>query len=122
MDRWDDADGDDPGPGPDDDVGTAFEDWYDDVDLALIDAGPRAVGRSVGVVGWSRTTAFGAVLTGLALGLKEVFQPEEEQAIVIEVDESGEPFDLPVQLFLDPDSPEGSLCLVRRDRVDPPVV
>lgn len=115
MDRWLDGDDDEP-----DDVD--FDDWYDEVDLAQIDAGPRHGKRSTGVVGWSRSSAVGAVLTGMVLGLKEVFQPEDEPAIVIEVDESGEPFDLPVQLFLDPDSPAGSLCLVRRDHLDPPVV
>jgi hypothetical protein len=42
---------------------------------------------------------------------------------VIEVDDDGEPLDLPVQMFLDPDSPAGSLCIVHAsDNRKPPVV
>lgn len=64
----------------------------------------------------------GAVLTGMALGLQEVFDPEEERQIVIEVDDEGLPGDLPVQVMLDPDSPSGTLCIVHREGVKPPVV
>lgn len=74
------------------------------------------------VVRWSRGSAAGAVLTGMALGLREVLDPRrDDDAIVIEVDADGEPHDLPVQLFLEPDDPAGSLCIVRRDP-PPPVV
>ncbi len=94
-----------------------FEDLYDPETLATLDAWaqseregplPSRVSR------WSRSTAAGMVLTGFALGLREVLDPEEDRPIVIEVDADGEPSHLPVQLFLDPDSPAGSLCLVRR--------
>lgn len=73
------------------------------------------------VVKWSRSSAMGAVMTGLALGLKEVLEPKRDTAIVIEVDADGEPHDLPIRLMLDPDDPSGSLCIVRRDP-PPPLV
>ncbi|QXC63201.1 hypothetical protein KSP35_10670 [Aquihabitans sp. G128] len=73
------------------------------------------------VVKWSRRSALGAVMTGMALGLQEVLEPPRETAIVVEVDADGEPHDLPIRLLLDPDDPSGSLCIVRRDP-PPPVV
>ncbi len=102
-----------------------FEDLYDPEILAALDAWagsepdgllPSRVNR------WSRSTAAGMLLTGFALGLREVLDPEEDRPIVIEVDADGEPSHLPVQLFLDPDSPAGSLCLVRRDPLPRPPV
>jgi hypothetical protein len=71
---------------------------------------------------WSRTTITGMVLSGWALGLAEVLDPKAERRIVIEVDASGEPHDLPVQLFLDPDDPSGTLCIVRRPEPPAPLV
>lgn len=71
------------------------------------------------VVQWSRRSAMGAVLTGMALGLQEVLEPKKDSAIVIEVDADGEPHDLPIRLLLDPDDPSGSLCIVRRDPPPP---
>lgn len=102
-----------------------FEERYDPDELAAIEAGPRRVGddRPVTRVSqWRRTSALGAVLTGMALGLQEVFDPEEERTIVVEVDDEGLPADLPVQLLLDPDSPSGSLCIIHRSEVPPPVI
>ncbi|QYG92553.1 hypothetical protein HC251_08920 [Iamia sp. SCSIO 61187] len=101
-----------------------FEERYDPDELAAIDAGPRRSGQPVTTVSqWRRRSALGAVLTGMALGLQEVFDPEEERSIEIEVDADGEPLDLPVQMFLDPDSPAGSLCIVHAsDNRKPPVV
>ncbi len=131
MDRWDDdGEGWDPDAvdWDDDDLdleaAVAFEDLYDGDVLAAIQAGPRphpdpAPDR---ISHWRRHSALGAVLTGLALGYQEVFDPEEERSIVIEVDDEGEPRDLPVELFLDPDSPTGSLCIVHRADQPPPVV
>ncbi len=101
----------------------AFEDRYDPEELAVIEAGPRRNEPVTKVSQWRRRSALGAVLTGMALGLQEVFDPEQERSIVIEVDADGEPLDLPIQIFLDPDSPAGSLCIVHAsDNRKPPVV
>ena len=70
---------------------------------------------------WSRSTVLGAMVTGFAFGLREIYEPRQDEAIVIEVDADGEPHDLPIRLLLDPDSPAGSLCIVRRDP-PPPIV
>lgn len=108
-----------------DEVVLPFEDRYDPDELAAIeDFKAREAEHPVtGVSGWRKRSAIGAVLTGMALGLREVFEPEDERSIVIEVDADGEPLDLPVDLFLDPDSPAGSLCIVHRDAgVRPPSV
>ena len=116
-----------PGPSPDEERGPVLPGVDPDV-LALLEPwhaapAPEEQARPVGparVASWSRSSMLGAVMTGWALGLQEVLFPKEKQ-IVIEVDAEGEPHDLPIRLLLDPDSPDGSLCLVRRDP-PPPVV
>ncbi len=117
---------DDPEPGPEaDQAGPELEDLYEPEVLAEIDdwsprvrPAPPVPSR---VVSWSRSSALGAMMTGLALGLQEVLEPKRDQAIVIEVDADGEPHDLPIRLLLDPDDPAGSLCIVRRDPPPPQV-
>ena len=110
----------------------AFEAIYDPDTIAALDAWEGAdPASSAGpgaepplpsrMVAWSRGSVMGAVMTGWALGLQEVLEPKRDAAIVIEVDEAGQPHDLPIQLFLDPDDPSGSLCIIRRDP-PPPVV
>lgn len=127
MDRWDDEGDDAPAPAdvPTEASALPLDEWYDDDVLAAIDAGPLRCEPPPPVSrlsAWSRRSAIGAVLTGMALGLQEVFDPEEERTIVIEVEDDESLPDLPVQMILDPDSPHGSLCIVHRDRVPPPVV
>ncbi|MCU1352006.1 MAG: hypothetical protein JWM05_1215 [Acidimicrobiales bacterium] len=70
---------------------------------------------------WSRSSMLGLAMAGFAHGLQEVLDPKDAHPIVIEVDADGEPHDLPVELFLDPDSPSGSLCIVHRNP-RPPLV
>ena len=103
-----------------------LESWYDPEVVAAIESWEPPVGAGdrpmpSRLVRWSRSTALGAVMSGFGLGLQEVLEPSRDQAIVIEVDADGEPHDLPIQLFLDPDDPAGSLCVIRRDP-PPPVV
>ena len=103
-----------------------FESLYDAETLAAVEGWqPRPVRGDQPlpsrVVRWSRNSTMGLLATGLALGLREVIDPPREEQIVIEVDADGEPHDLPIQLFLDPDDPSGSLCILRADP-PPPVV
>jgi len=71
---------------------------------------------------WGRSATLGLVLSGFALGLQEVLDPKDQRQIVVEVDASGESAHLPISLFLDPDSPAGSLCVIRRDAPPQPLV
>ena len=65
------------------------------------------------VESWRRRSATGAILTGFAFGLKEVFEPErEEPAIVQEV--SGKPVkDLPVEAQVDERRPDETVVTIR---------
>lgn len=66
------------------------------------------------VEGWRKRSATGAILTGLALGLREVLETEQrEPAIVLET--SGQPpSDLPVEADLDNVPPRRSTVTIRR--------
>jgi hypothetical protein len=68
---------------------------------------------------WRRRSATGAVLTGFAFGLREVFEPErKEPAIIMEV--SGEPpEDLPVEAHVDERRPDESVVTIRPWLLDP---
>lgn len=102
-----------------------LEELYDDETVAALDGWRPPVGAPPElpsrVVRWSRSTVMGMVVTGFALGIQEVLEPKRDELIVVEVDADGEPQDLPVRLFLAPDDPSGSLCIVRRD-APPPVL
>lgn len=109
----------------DDEIG--FEDVYDPETLAALDAWEPSASPGEEMLPsrlnrWSRQAAIGAVLSGFALGLQEVFEPKDQRQIVIEVDDEGQSPHLPIELFLDPDSPAGSLCLVHRDALSAPEV
>lgn len=116
--------------GPPEDRARPLDGWYDAETLESLDQWDPSASESVDpglappsrVVSWSRRTAMGAVMSGLALGLKEVFEPKEQASIVIEVGDDGEPHDLPVELLLDPDDPRGSLALIRRSHFKRPEV
>jgi hypothetical protein len=109
-----------------DDDPFAFDDLYDAETLAWLDRAieqdepelapplPSRVSR------WGRSAALGMVFTGIALGIQEVLEPREQHQIVVEIDDSGAPPHLPIELFLDPDSPAGSVCLIRRSVVPDP--
>lgn len=112
--------------GPQPDPPGGLGEWYDPEVAAVLDAWePPEYLRNRPLPSrlktWSRSSLLGVVVSGMALGLQEVLEPKREDAIVIEVDADGDPHDLPIRLFLDPDDPSGSLCIVRRDP-PPPVV
>lgn len=98
----------------------SFEGLYDPATISAIE-GWTAPGRDGPVpltsrmVAWGRSSVLGAVITGTALGLHEVLVDRRETQIMIEVDADGEPHDLPISLFLAPDDPAGSICIVRDD-------
>jgi hypothetical protein len=63
---------------------------------------------------WIKRSASGAVLTGIALGLQQVYQPKRElPAFVIEA--TGEPEDpnAPITLHFDPDDPTKTVAVIR---------
>ncbi len=66
---------------------------------------------------WMKRSATGAVMSGIAFGLKEALQPKQPIPFVIEA--SGEPDDpdKPIDLQFDPDSPADTVAIIRR----PPV-
>lgn len=99
-------------------VGEGIEADDDPEVLAALDAwepppeGPPTVPTRL--VSWRRTSLVGAVMTGMAFGLREVLEPERGDQIVIEVDAESGQDDGPLVLRLDPDDPAGSWCVVRR--------
>lgn len=113
----------DPAPGEGLEPVPSFEELYDDDELAAIDAGPRTPSEPVsGISSWRRHSALGAVLTGLALGLQEIFEPERDRSSIIVEAPDDEPDDLPVRLYLDPDSPQGGFAVVAGSDPVPPGV
>jgi hypothetical protein len=62
---------------------------------------------------WRRRSAMGAIMSGIALGLKEALEPEkDEPAIVVQV--SGEPIgERPVEAQLDDRTPKDSVVTIR---------
>jgi hypothetical protein len=63
---------------------------------------------------WRRRSAAGAILTGIAFGLRQALElPREDPAIVVEA--PGEPPGppQPMELHMDPDRPEETWVIVR---------
>lgn len=136
MDGFDRTPGGDGFEGLDGDGHEDLDDWYDPDTVADLDRwsarhsvlhadddhvaeAPALASR---ITSWSRRTTMGAVMSGMAFALQEVFEPKDQAVIVVEVDDDGLPHDLPVQLLLDPDNPAGSLALVHRTGMKPPEV
>ena len=71
------------------------------------------------VEAWRRRSVTGAMLTGIARGLGQVFEPEREQPAIV-AEAPGEPFGppRPVEAVLDPDDPTASTLVVRRWLLD----
>lgn len=89
------------------------EPFYDEATERRLDAAAtpaEAAGRRTTrrVAGVRKASGVGAVLTGIAMGLQEVFYPEEDEIEMV-VDANGEPdLDHPVILDFDPTSPPGT--------------
>ncbi len=71
--------------------------------------------------GWRRRSAVGAIATGVALGLKEIFQPGNIEP-VITAEAPGDPPDADdrLRVILDPDDPTKSVAIVPRAREPKP--
>jgi hypothetical protein len=64
-----------------------------------------------------RRTGAGAALAAGMLGLLDVFEPpKDETPAIVEDWAGGAPFDDPIVLRLDPDHPEDSIVMIRRNR------
>jgi hypothetical protein len=64
------------------------------------------------VEAWRKRSATGAILTGFAFGLQQVFEPKDEPAVVMET--SGDPpRDLPVEADLEYGRPRHSVVNIR---------
>ncbi|HNI34990.1 MAG TPA: hypothetical protein PLV93_06290 [Microthrixaceae bacterium] len=83
-----------------------------DLDAALDDR--SEILPSSGVQKFRRNTAVGAVLNGMALGLRDVFDPVVREEPPIVQDAPGEPHEpRHVDAHLDPDDPAASSVTVR---------
>lgn len=103
-----------------------LEDLYDRRTLAALDTGiepsgsaarpPEAAVPSGLRPGWRRSVAGGAVLAGLGIGLREVFDPDAAREPVFEVapDPGLQPVD-GIILFFVPGDPKATIALVLRD-------
>ncbi|MCB1014566.1 MAG: hypothetical protein KDB10_05550 [Acidimicrobiales bacterium] len=104
------------------DPAPALEDVYDARTLAALDAGvepaPEADDpcEAPGAArGWRASLAGGAVLADIALGLREVLDPDPGDEGVLEVrpDPGLEPVD-GITIFFVPDDPRATVAVVRR--------
>jgi hypothetical protein len=66
---------------------------------------------------WRRRSAIGAIATGVALGLKEIFQPTNIEPVITAVAPGDPPdADKGLRVILDPDDPSKSLAIVPPDQ------
>jgi hypothetical protein len=64
---------------------------------------------------WMKRSATGAVMTGIAVGLKEALQSKTKEVPFV-IEARGEPDDpdKPIDLRFDPDSPADTVAIIRR--------
>jgi hypothetical protein len=63
---------------------------------------------------WRRRTATGAMLTGIALGLREALEPEKDRPAMVQPAPNGDGDRMkPIDLHLDPDNVEATVAVVR---------
>ena len=68
---------------------------------------------------WRKRSATGAVMTGIALGLKEALVlPDDRPALVVEAPGEPDEPDRPSELHFDPDDPAATVAVVRQRRED----
>jgi hypothetical protein len=109
-------------PGPDDEPRASGGNGRDDepaIDDPLIESAEPSDDRQghtalpPKVESWRKRSATGAILTGFALGLQQVFEPKKDEPAVI-METSGEPpKDLPVEADFEYGRPKQSIVNVR---------
>ena len=62
---------------------------------------------------WRRSTASGMLLTGVALGLRDALEMEQEPPAIVQEIPGGKPGTEPMELYLDFDHPEYTVAVVR---------
>jgi hypothetical protein len=65
------------------------------------------------IEGWRRRSATGAILTGIALGLQEVFEPKRDQPSIVVQTSGDPPSDLPVEADFEFRRPRQSVVNIR---------
>lgn len=82
---------------------------------------PREEPRTRRFDSWRRHSAIGAIATGVAFGLKEIFQPTNIEP-VITAEAPGDPPDSEnrLRVILDPDDPSKSVAIVPPPASDTP--
>jgi hypothetical protein len=65
------------------------------------------------VEAWRKRTATGAVLTGFALGLQQVFEKEKEEPAIVMQTSGDPPMDLPVEADMEHGRPRQSIVNIR---------
>lgn len=113
------ADAVDPREAPDEEVEEIVE--FDDplLDDPRLDGltDPDAELPATPLARWRKTSTTGMILTGIGLGLQEVFGPKREEVSIVRA-APGENEDDDVVLHFDPDSPENTWLEIR-NRPDP---
>ena len=93
-----------------------MDDLYDDATVTALDRfgrRPRPVPAEV-AHGWRRSVSGAAFLTAAMLGVRDVLEPDADEAIVEEIDLSGLLWrDAPVLIDFVPDAPRLIRCRVR---------
>ena len=114
-------------PGPESADGAAPEDGDgaapEDGDGAALEDEDGAAPDPLRFSKWMKRSATGAVLTGIAIGLQEALEPQNKEVPFV-IEARGEPDDpdRPIDLKFDPDSPQGTVAIIRRPATgdDPP--
>jgi hypothetical protein len=93
---------------------------YDESTIARLERGGRAQyhvpppGSPSARAGWRRSAATGGLLTGLALGLREVFDPPPDEEVILEVDIDAPPGPpAPVRFVMVDGAPAASRIILR---------
>jgi len=96
-----------------DDRGEHRDEHVEPVDLDAPAAGAEPYERPVDRF---RRSAVGSVLAAGMLGLRDVFEPEKKEEVAIVSEAPTRPDDKRVRLLLDPDHPDRSVVILRRDQ------